>query len=50
MTDSRKAVLVHNTKHLRIARDQAANTAMGFVAALVALWPRCRVAGPVVGG
>ena len=40
MTDSRKAVLVHNTKQLLIALDQAANAAMGFVAALVALFVR----------
>lgn len=45
MTDSRKAELAHNTKQLLIALDQAANAAMGFVAALVALWPRCRQAG-----
>ena len=45
MTDSRKAELAHNTKQLLIALDQAANAAMGFVAALVALWPRCRAAG-----
>ena len=47
MTDpaTRKTVLVHNTKQLLIALDQAANAAMGFVAALVALWPRCRKAG-----
>lgn len=40
-----KAVLVHNTKQLLIALDQAANAAMGFVAALVPLWPHCRPAG-----
>ena len=45
MMDSRKAELAHNTKQLLIAVDQAANAAMGFVAALVALWPRCRSAG-----
>ncbi|MBD8894761.1 hypothetical protein IG626_01995 [Desulfovibrio desulfuricans] len=45
MTDSCKAELAHNSKHLLIALDQAANAAMGFVAALVALWPRCRKAG-----
>ena len=47
MTDPalRKAELAHNTKQLLIALDQAANAAMGFVAALVALWPRCRSAG-----
>ena len=45
MTDSRKAELAHNTKQLLIALDQAANASMGFVAALVALWPRCRAAG-----
>ncbi len=45
MTDSRKAELAHNTKQLLIALDQAANAAMGFVAALVALWARCRQAG-----
>ena len=50
MTDSRKAELAHNTKQLLIALDQTANAAMGFVAALVDLWPRCRAAGLVVDG
>lgn len=44
-TGARMAVLAHNTKQLLIALDQAANAAMGFVAALVALWPRFRQAG-----
>ena len=42
---TRRDVLVHNTKQLLIAVDQAANAAMGFVAALVALCPRLGQAG-----
>jgi len=44
---------ISDARQLQIARDQAANAAMGFVTALVALWPRVQQAGgggAVVGG
>jgi len=36
---------ISDARQLLIARDQAANAAMGFVTALVALWPRVQQAG-----